>query len=144
MRRTVLNEGMIEEARELLADGMAQQQVFGALGVSESAWYEWQRKGRALLDAGLDSEADECTENERLYMEFAAAVEKGRAKAVQTHIANVVKAAEHSWTASAWWLERNYPQQYARRNPDQAGREEAAQNVKVYVPDNGRVDVGDE
>ncbi|HYW87230.1 MAG TPA: hypothetical protein VFB50_05645 [Chloroflexota bacterium] len=48
---------------------------------------------------------------------FSAAVEKAEADAITRHVANIAKAAnDGQWTASAWWLERRYPNDYGRRD----------------------------
>ncbi len=47
---------------------------------------------------------------------FAEALAQAEAKSEVLHLALLRKAAEQDWRASAWALERLYPNQYARRN----------------------------
>lgn len=139
MRRTILSMAMIDKAREYLESGVPQSQTFRALGISEAAWYEWQKKGRALLDAGLDSESDDdaLTENDRLYMEFAGVVESSRARCMKKSLDIIRKAAKKDWRAAAWYLERGFPQDFGRGERDNI--QEATETVNIYVPDNGKV-----
>ena len=65
------------------------------------------------------------------YAHFAQAVEKAEADAIVRHVANIAKAAaDGQWTASAWWLERRYPQDYALRFQNDAI---AAAGVQVTI-----------
>jgi hypothetical protein len=56
----------------------------------------------------------------RRSLEFLERVKKAQAEAIVRHVANIAKAArDGQWTASAWWLERRYPEDYGRRfEPD--------------------------
>ena len=51
------------------------------------------------------------------YASFAKDVEKAEATAEGRHVQNIVKAAaEGTWTASAWWLERRRHQEWGRKD----------------------------
>ena len=52
----------------------------------------------------------------RRFRDFRDLIEKAESEAVVRHVANIAKAAQDGqWTASAWWLERRYPEHYGRR-----------------------------
>lgn len=84
-------------------------------GISTSALYNWIARGRAereRIEAG-----GKPTKSEAPFVEFVDAVESARAKAAVRHVANIAKAAnEGAWQASAWYLERSYPQKWGRIN----------------------------
>jgi hypothetical protein len=84
-------------------------------GVSTSALYNWMARGRAereRVEAG-----EKPRKAEAIFVEFVDAVESARAKAAVRHVANIAKAAnEGAWQASAWYLERSYPQKWGRLN----------------------------
>ena len=63
------------------------------------------------------------------FREFREAVERARAEAVARNVALVQKAADDSWQAAAWWLERSRPDQYGRRT-NLAGASGGAIEVK--------------
>ena len=47
--------------------------------------------------------------------DFAAAIKKAEADAVVRNVAIIEQAARITWQAAAWWLERRYPDDYAKR-----------------------------
>ena len=47
---------------------------------------------------------------------FSAAVQKAEADAEQRFLAQVAKAAQTTWQAAAWWLERRRHEDYAQRS----------------------------
>ena len=52
-----------------------------------------------------------------MYSEFSEAVKKARAEAEGAHIRNIRKAADNgTWQASAWFLERSFPQKWGKRS----------------------------
>ena len=95
-------------------------------GVSKSAGYEWLARGRAAR-ALQESKGErfELPGDERLFLEFADAVEKARAGSVVTNLAIIRTAAQKgNWQAAAWWLERTMPDKYGRHQRPPADAEE--------------------
>ena len=68
--------------------------------------------------AGIDQ--DSITNWMHRSSDFSDAVKKAEADAIVRHVANIAKAAaDGQWQASAWWLERRYPEHFGRRfEPD--------------------------
>ena len=67
----------------------------------------------------------------RRFRDFRDLIEKAESEAIVRHVANIAKAAaDGQWTASAWWLERRYPQDYALRFQNDAI---AAAGVQVTI-----------
>jgi hypothetical protein len=53
----------------------------------------------------------------RRYAGFAEAIKSAEAEAERAHVGNIVRAAaEGTWQASAWWLERRRPEDWRRRD----------------------------
>lgn len=50
------------------------------------------------------------------YRQFRQAIEKAEAEAAMTMVGAVRAAAPTSWQAAAWWLERKYPDEWARKD----------------------------
>lgn len=98
MARSKLNEQLISEAVKLVQTGLNDADVCDALGIHPSSWYGWIKAKDTPLKKRL-------------------AKEVVRAKAMRKayHLQNVVNAArDGNWQASAWYLERAYPQEYGR------------------------------
>jgi hypothetical protein len=77
--------------------------------------------GNTIRHACLYADISDVTfDNWRKDLAFLAKVQKAEAAAIVRHVANIAKAAtDGQWQASAWWLERRYPEHYGRRfEPD--------------------------
>jgi hypothetical protein len=112
-RPTKLTPELQEELLKALKGGAYVEDACGYVGIHKDTFYEWMRRG---------------ADGDDLYSEFSDAVEKARASAVVRNIALLQKAAEDSWQAAAWWLERTRPNQYGRR-------------TNIAGPDGGAIEI---
>lgn len=55
------------------------------------------------------------TDPRPLYRQFQQAVAQKEAQAVVRNVAIIAKAAQDTWQAAAWWLERRRPDDWARK-----------------------------
>lgn len=69
-------------------------------GISVASYRRW-------MDRGQSDDPDDAP-----YAEFRTVVEKARADAEVRYVAIIAKAAERTWQASAWWLERSFPDRW--------------------------------
>ena len=81
---------------------MTQEHALDFASIAKQTYYNWLKRA----DAG-DPNAKA----------FADAVRKARAGAVREHLGNIRAAGKNpqQWTASGWFLERSFPEQYGRR-----------------------------
>lgn len=84
-------------------------------GISKATLYAWLTKGRRSSAAA-----------DRPYREFVAAVERALAEAEVGDVARIKAAAEFQWQASAWRLERKYPERWGRKSTVQFDNDKAA------------------
>lgn len=89
--------------------GLFIQQACLAAGVSMRTFQEWRQKDPRL----------------------SASLKKAEAEFERTHIQNITTHAAKDWKASAWMLERKYPQRYAKR---EAPEVKVRQSVEVSQP----------
>ncbi len=85
-----------------LAAGCYIETACAAAGISKQTYYNWLEHAEEDPDSA--------------YAEFAALVEKARAQAEAANLRIIRKAANDSWQAAAWLLERVYPDKYGMRN----------------------------
>jgi hypothetical protein len=77
-------------------------------GINESTFYAWMKRGQE--------------ETEGKFMEFSKSIKKAENIAEAFHLENIRKAATGEdngnpvWQASAWYLERRYPDSWGRRD----------------------------
>lgn len=97
---TKLTPALQEQLVNVLRTGVFIDAACHYVGIAPSTYYGWMDRGR---------------KGDEPYVEFLEAVEKARASATVRAITLVQKAAEDSWQAAAWYLERSHPDQYGRR-----------------------------
>ena len=84
-----------------LSDGNTRKDSAAVAGTTYKSFGVWMRKGRAEPDGE--------------YGAFRAAVKKAEAEAVTRNVGIIKTAAETTWTAAAWWLERRRPADFGKR-----------------------------
>jgi hypothetical protein len=91
-------QGRIVQA---IAAGNTRETAAAYAGINVATLYRW------LAEAAAGANG--------IKREFHEAVKKAEADAVVTSVAIIRQAAHDSWQAAAWWLERRYPDDWARR-----------------------------
>lgn len=93
-----LTPELAQEAIRLVKGGASNQDVISWLGVSETSFYGWLKNPK--------NEAQQ---------KLAEGMKKAETERKLWHLQRIHKAAEDGdWKASAWYLERRYPNEYAR------------------------------
>jgi hypothetical protein len=91
---------------QLLKAGNTFRTACEVAGIAASTGREWRARGE---DRHSAREGDED------FALFAAAVQKAEEEAAARNVALIQKAAaEGTWQAAAWWLERKFPAEWAR------------------------------
>ena len=81
--------------------GLTRAQQAAYAGISLRTLHRYIAKGR---------------EEKGVWSDWVDEMEEAEAQAVARNVALIMKAAHSgTWQAAAWWLERKYPQEYARR-----------------------------
>lgn len=93
-----LTPELAEEAIKLVKGGASNADVIAWLGVAETSFYKW------LRDPQNDAQR-----------QLAQGMKKAEAERKLWHLQRIHDAARSGdWKASAWYLERRYPNEYAR------------------------------
>ena len=121
-RKPKLTEKMIETAEKLIAAGNYQRHVAQYLGIDESTWYRWLQKG-------------ERAQQNSLYGKLYKAVKKAEAEAVARNVTIIQKAAQDTWQAAAWWLERKCPEEWGRKERVNIGSD-SDMRIEIIKVDN--------
>lgn len=82
----------IKRILDLLRTGVRLRVAATAAGISESTLFNWKNQ----------------------YPEFADQVEQAQAESCVFYLEIIRKAAETNWQAAAWFLERRFPDDFAR------------------------------
>lgn len=93
-----LTDELTDEAIKLVRNGATNADVIAYIGVVESTFYNWLKNPKTKAQRKL-SEGLKKAETERKLW----------------HLQRIHNAAQNGdWKASAWYLERRYPNEYAR------------------------------
>ena len=96
-RPTKLSAEVQEQICNMIRAGNDQETAARIANVHPGTFYRWMQDERPA------------------YREFREAVEKAHAQAEAGNVTIIVKAAERTWQAAAWWLERRYAPRWGRR-----------------------------
>jgi hypothetical protein len=72
-----------------------------SVGIGESTHYRWMKQG----EEGIEP-----------YRGYWEAIKKAEAQAEMSAVQNIQTHAAENWTASAWYLERKFPDKWGRKD----------------------------
>lgn len=101
-RKLKLTRKLIDEAESLVKAGNYYSTVFQYLGIAETTWYRWLDEGK--------------TESSGLKKEFRERIKSAESHGEIRNVQIIQKAASKSWQASAWYLERKFPERWGRKD----------------------------
>lgn len=127
-RRPKLNADVQQKICDLLRAGNTFRSSCEVSGVSENAGLEWRARGEGRDPDRLIAS---------IYAEFAKATRKAEQEAAVRNVALIQDAAtKGTWTASAWWLERKFPADWARVDRyEHTGRAGGPIQVEAVTPE---------
>lgn len=150
IQKTLLNDENLDETYgsriiAALNAGTFFDDACSYAGISKSAGYEWLARGKAAREEQAEKgEQHELPGDERVYAEFADAVEKARAGAVVANLAVIRTAAQKgNWQAAAWFLERTKPEKYGRFQRPAGGSDPDEVTTEAARAELAGLDLGD-
>jgi transposase len=99
-RKTILTKELIHKFERLLSAGNYVVTTCGTLGVSQSAYYDWLKKGETAKNG--------------LYAEFENAVKRAEHIAEAKWMYEI--SQDNAWQSKAWLMERRYPERWGRKD----------------------------
>ena len=84
-------------------------------GVPRSTFYDWLRRGREERDRVSKDARLRVRQTEEKFVNFSIAVEQALAESEMDSLDIIVKASDNNWQASAWRLERRFPDRWGRK-----------------------------
>lgn len=118
-RKTLYNADIHKEICDNVQIGMSYEDSATLVGISEPTLYDWIKK----------------------YPKFSKDIKEAKTKCKRSMVTIVRQAARKTWTAAAWWLERRYPKEFAKRQihgvatSDVDGAKELAERIFADVDD---------
>jgi hypothetical protein len=100
-QKTKLTSIMQDRICQLLRAGCYAERAAAASGIDQSTFYRWLQRGEQ--------------EEDGLYREFRDAVKSAEAEAEARAVTIIQLAMPGDWKAAMTWLERKFPERWARR-----------------------------
>lgn len=133
------NTAKVDRFLNYLRLGHYINQACAMVGIAESTYHYWRKTAEEIEDQVQDGsiEEDDLTESDLLLLEFLESVKRARAEAEAFHLKNIREAGDTgSWQASAWWLERSFPDRWGRKDRvEVTGKDEGPLVVEVEFSD---------
>ena len=118
-RKPKLNKMVIKRLEEALLAGNYIETACDYAGINRATFYKWMAEA-------------EKPGAKPLLRELSDTVSQARAQAEMRNVLRVQKAADESWQAASWWLERSFPQRWGRhQRVELSGANGAPINVQV-------------
>jgi hypothetical protein len=117
-RPTKICPEIIEKIQSAILAGSYVETAAAFAGISKDTFYLWLKKGAAS--------------NSGIYWEFSDAIKRAMAEAELRDVMVINRAAQTSWQAAAWKLERKYPKRWGlRARHEIVGAETEAKPVQI-------------
>lgn len=111
----LLDDSKREELINLIVLGLPVNKAVAMVNIAESTFYKWMSRGMIERDRLATIPDAKPKPEEKIYLEFLESLTRARAEAIAKKVAVVSSAASQGdWKASAWWLERQVPEEFGR------------------------------
>jgi hypothetical protein len=129
----LLDEIKREELINLIVLGLPINKAVAMVNIAESTFYNWMSRGMVERDRLATLKDAKPKPDERIYLDFLESLTRARAEAIAKKVAAVSSAASQGdWRASAWWLERQVPEEFGRVDKQEV-LSHSVSEVKVTV-----------
>lgn len=103
------SEEIVNEIVGYVKEGLMYKDAYELAGISETTFYEWKKK----------------------YKEFAEALKKAEPHLKRKNLMLIQKHADKTWQASAWILERRFPEEFGNKDKEVSNNQPV---IQVVVP----------
>lgn len=111
----LLDDVKREELLNLITLGVPISKCVAMVNIGETTFYAWMSRGmieKERLNTVTDAKPKP---EEEIYVKFWESVTRARAEAIAKKVAVISSAAaQGDWKASAWWLERQVPEEFGK------------------------------
>lgn len=114
-RPTKLNDKVQHKIVTAIKQGNYIETASAYAGINKSTLYDWLKRGQREIDRVSKDGRLRVRKKEQKYVEFSNLVEKALAESEMRDVLLIGKAAETQWQASAWRLERKFPDKWGRK-----------------------------
>lgn len=138
----------VEKLLQALALGAYQETAATYASISVGTLHDWKQLGEAEIEAGAngdrpilnaeelkaDPSADPVLGPVTTFAQFFQALKDAESAAEVRNLGIIQEAAQHTWQAAAWWLERKFPGRFALRGRVEVSGPPAANGAPGPIP----------
>ena len=111
----LLDDTRRDELINLIVLGVPVSKAVGMVNLAESTFYHWMSRGMTERDRLATIPDAKPKPEEKIYLDFLESLTRARNEAIAKKVAVISSAASQGdWKASAWWLERQVPEEFGR------------------------------
>jgi hypothetical protein len=103
-RETKFNEEIREEILSYLKLGFTIKDTCEAVNISTETFFQWKKQGKTDKNNGIKSD----------FSDFSDSIKTAKHSVKKFMLSKIVQAAKENWNAAAWWVERNFPEDYSK------------------------------
>lgn len=124
-RKIKLTDEIIERFCDCIRNGLSNKDACIACRICEETFYSWKRDVE---------ENNQEKPNFTKKVKLLECIKEAEADFKNFHIKNINELAQKDWKASAWMLERRFPQEYARIDRNAASSTTQERDVEDLTP----------
>jgi hypothetical protein len=135
-RPTKLNYELIDQIADLVREGNYIETASAVAGIDKNSLYRWLKRGAREVERLAKNPKLKGKIEEKIYVDFSDAVKKAMAESEADDLENIKKASREDWKASAWRLERRFPNRWGRKEKvdiDANMKNENVNREEVYI-----------
>lgn len=135
-RPTKLTYELIEQIADLVREGNYIETASAVAGIDKNSLYRWLKRGAREVERLAKNPKLKGKIEEKIYVDFSNAVKKAMAESEADDLENIKKASREDWKASAWRLERRFPNRWGRKEKvdiDANMKNENVNREEVYI-----------
>lgn len=111
-RPTIATSNLTEKVATLVRAGNRPIAAAGSVGVAQSTFYLWMRRGRRA--EALEEDGHDVPTKERPFLEFMESVVRAEAESEVLAVTQIRSQWGRSANAAIAWLERRFPKEWSR------------------------------
>jgi len=114
-RPTKLNDDLQKKIVDCVKAGNYIETASALAGINKSTLYDWLKRGEREKQRVAKNNRYRVRKDEKKFVKFSNAIQKALAESEVRDLTNITRASERNWQASAWKLERKFPDRWGKK-----------------------------